>query len=71
MNTKFNVTVELNPEQVKEAIKEYVTRNLGHDGMRATQVTLDVEMSYEDRPMGTSYPTFRHATVKLTPGGSR
>ena len=66
MNTSFNMTVELTPEQVKEAIKEYVSRNIGN-GMCATKVDLNVELSYEDRPMGSRYPKFRNATVKVRP----
>jgi hypothetical protein len=66
MNRSFNMTIELSPEDVKEAIVEYINRNVG-EGMSTSVggVTLDVDMHYEDRPCGSSYPQFKKATVKV------
>ena len=66
MNKHFNMTVELSPEEIKEAIAEYVTRGVG-DGLATSKedVTLDVSMEYEDRPGGSSYPALKGAKVKV------
>lgn len=65
----FNMTVDLSPEEIKEAISEFVNQNLGNgeNGMyvSATDVSLDVGMEYEDRPGGSSFPKLKGASVKV------
>lgn len=63
MKKNFNMTVELTPEDVKEAITLYL-RNEFPEGF-VCETEFDVGTEYEDRPCGGSYPVFRGAKVSI------
>ena len=70
MTKQFNMTIELSPQEIKEAIQEYVNSNVA-EGMRAelTDVTLTVGINYGDRNEG-DHPALKGATVKVKKMGS-
>ena len=71
MTKQFNMTIDLSPQEIKEAIAFYVNQNLA-DGMCADEkdVTINVGIEYEDRPCGTDYPALKGAAVKVKKMGS-
>jgi acetylornithine deacetylase/succinyl-diaminopimelate desuccinylase-like protein len=70
MNQKFDMTVTLSPEQVKEAIAEYVQKELDSLHVPPHDIKLNVEMEYEDRPCSTPYPVFKSAEITVKKAGS-
>ena len=66
MNKQFNMTIDLSPTEVKQAIVLYVQKHIA-DGMSVTEkdVLLEIGTHYEDRPGGSSWPTLKGATVKV------
>jgi hypothetical protein len=71
MNKQFNMTIDLSPAEIKEAITLYINQNFTSDGMSTTEndVTINVETHHEDRG-GMSYPKLTGASVKVKKMGA-
>ena len=66
MMSKFNIKIELDKDDVIEAIVEYVNSSNNSQVLCApNDVSLEVEMLYEDRPCGSPYPVFKKAVVQV------
>ena len=66
MNQKFDMTVKLSPEQVREAVAKYIQEEIGELKVTASDVKLEIGTEYEDRPCGSSYPVFKYAEAKIS-----
>lgn len=67
MDMEYKQTITLNSEQVKKIIADHVAKVFTLSG--DVKVSINVGTSYEDRPMGGSYPTFKDVTVEVTTKG--
>lgn len=67
MEMQYKQTVTLTPDQVKEILANHIAKVFSLSG--DVKVTLEVGLSYEDRPCGGSYPTFKHATCEVVTKG--
>ena len=64
----LDMTVNLKPDDVKEAIRQYIQNELGVFTC-LEDIHLDVERTFEDSPCGgEGLPIFTGASVKVTRG---
>jgi len=71
MKQKLDMTVNLKPDDIKEAIRLYVQGELGVFTC-LDDITFNVEKTYEDRPCGgEGPPRITGADVKVTRGNGR
>ena len=75
MNKQFNMTIDLSPDEIKEAIADYVSRNFSgllieNEVMISEQdVTINVGTNYADRGE-VDHPILKGASVKVKKMGS-
>jgi hypothetical protein len=67
MEMQYKQTVTLSPDQVKKILADHIAKVFALSG--DVKVTLEVGMTYEDRPCGSSYPTFKNATCEVVTKG--
>jgi hypothetical protein len=62
---KLDMTVNLKPDDIKEAIRLYLQEELNVD-TTYDDITFDVQRQYEDRPMGgEGLPILKGANIKV------
>jgi hypothetical protein len=62
--TRHNFDFAISADISEKVIKEMITQVLEEQtGRKVAEVKLKVELSYDDRQMGSSYPIFKGATV--------
>lgn len=58
----MHMTVTLSESDVKELLRVALTNKLGK---RVINISINVEMQYEDRPNGGQHPMFKDVTVQV------
>jgi len=66
---KLDMTVNLTPNDIKEAIRLYVKNELDVD-TSYDDIHIDVGLDYDDRPGGATTPILKGATAKVKRGKS-
>jgi len=64
MSSRYNFDFAVSAEISEKVIKEMITRAVEEQtGKKVAKVVLKVGLEHEDRSMGSSYPSFKGATV--------